>query len=122
MKTYWQQASSGYSRALSTTDYVRLNPDGQLYLSGETFDRIGRPAAILVFYDAVNRRLGIKPTTRIDPNAFYVGLRRNKTKTARACLKRVLNQLSIAIPTTTRFDDPNLDPEGLLILDLSDIS
>ena len=118
MKTFWQQATNGYSRGLSSQDFVRLGGDGVLYLSGKTHDRLGRAAALQVFYDAINRRLGLRPTTRVDPDAFYVGLR-TKTKTARVCLKRVLNQFSIKLHTTHRFDDPKLDPEGFLIIDLS---
>lgn len=101
--------------------YVTLNPKGRIALSRTTWERFGAPGAVLIKYDALNSRLALCPVDAKKPNAYPVRIYQNNGgRIIRAY--RLLTEFGIQPKETIQFDQPRLDLEGQLILDLKSIS
>lgn len=100
---------------------VTMNPKGKIALSRTTWERFGAPAAVLIKYDALNSRLALCPVDPKKPNAYPIRTYQyNGGRIIRAY--RLLTEFGIQPRETIQFDEPRLDLEGQLILDLKTIS
>jgi hypothetical protein len=100
--------------------YVTLNPKGRIALSRTTFERIGAPAAVQIMYDMMNSRLALRPVSRDAQHAYPVGIYGTcGGKVIRAY--RLLTEFGIKPIETIEFNQPKIDPDGQLVLDLKDI-
>lgn len=97
--------------------YVTLNPIGKIALSRTTHQRIGSPEAVLVAYDVLNLKLGLKPAAPDVPNAYPV---RKYGKCGGRIIRayRLISEFGIRPKETVEFEQPFIDSEGYLILDL----
>lgn len=101
--------------------YVTMNPKGKIALSRTTWERFGAPEAVLIKYDALNSRLALCPVDANKPNAYPVRIYQGcGGRIIRAY--RLLTEFGIQPRETIQFDQPRLDLEGQLILDLKTIS
>jgi len=101
--------------------YVTMNPKGKIALSRTTWERFGAPEAVLIKYDALNSRLALCPVDAKKPNAYPIRTYQyNGGRIIRAY--RLLTEFGIQPRETIQFDEPRLDLEGQLILDLKTIS
>lgn len=97
--------------------YVTLNRKGNIVMSRVTYERLGAPQAFLLLFDAVNNRIGLKPTALGIRNAYPAspsGSRGGRMVRA----YRLLQEFGIILPDTLQFHDPEIDQDGTLILDL----
>lgn len=100
--------------------YVTLNPKGKIALSRTTWERFGAPAAVLIKYDALNSRIALCPVDPEVPNAYPVRTyQMNGGRIIRAY--RLLTEFGIQPRETIQFDQPRIDLEGQLVLDLTRI-
>ena len=118
MKARWQEC-----KFIPRTDipwvglYVTLTRHGEIRLGKRTFEKLGEPTAVTVYFDPPNNRFGLKATHPDMRNAFPVrpkGYAGGK----RISIRGVLIENGIDIPETIQFHDANFDDEGILILDL----
>ncbi|HMT08244.1 MAG TPA: hypothetical protein PKA82_09585, partial [Pyrinomonadaceae bacterium] len=80
-------------------------------------DGLGRPAAVEIYFDSVNNRIGLKPVSASMRNSFM--LRKfgySKGKVIR--MNQVLVDYKIDLPATVQFYDIEFDDDNVLILDL----
>ena len=100
--------------------YVTLNPMGKIALSRTTHERFGAPAAVLIMYDPIRAWLGLRPVPPETLNAYpirkYQG---NGGRIIRAY--RLLTEFGIQPAETIEFQQPKIDGDGQLILDLKNI-
>ena len=97
--------------------YVTMNRLGSIVMSRVTYERLGEPAAFLVMFDRFNHRLGLKPAEPGTRNAYPV--RKQGRRGARIIRAyRLLTEFGIRPPDTIEFQQPKLDLDGHLILDL----
>lgn len=100
--------------------YVTMNPKGKIALSRTTFERIGAPEAVLIMYDMMNARLALRPVSKDTQHAYPV-------RVYGACggkiirAYRLLTEFGIQPNETIEFQQPKIDPDGQLILDLKAI-
>lgn len=100
--------------------YVTLNPVGKLALSRTTHERFGAPEAVLIIYDPLNSRLGLRPVAPETQNAYPVRKYGNHGgRIIRAY--RLLTEFGIQPQETIEFQQPKIDNDGQLILDLKSI-
>ena len=100
--------------------YVTLNPVGKLALSRTTHERLGAPAAVLIMYDPMNARLGLRPVGPEVRNAYPV---RKYGRCGGRIIRayRLLTEFGIQPAETIEFQQPKIDNDGQLILDLKNI-
>lgn len=100
--------------------YVTLNPVGKIALSRTTHERFGAPAAVLIMYDPMNAKLGLRPVGLEEQNAYPVRkYGANGGRIIRAY--RLLTEFGIQPAETIEFQQPKIDGDGQLILDLTNI-
>ena len=100
--------------------YVTMNRLGSIVISRVTHERLGGPAAVLIMYDRFHSRLGLKPEEASERNAYPVrNYGRRGARIVRAF--RIVTEFGIRPPDTIEFQEPKIDLDGHLILDLRSI-
>ena len=99
--------------------YVSMNKLGSIVMSRTTYERFGKPEAVLILFD-ISGRLALRPASLHDDNAYPVRkYGRGGGKVVRAY--RLLSEFNLKPADTLKFGSPKIDADGRLILDLRDI-
>jgi hypothetical protein len=94
-----------------------MNLRGHISWNRFTHDRLGRPEAVKLLFDAANSRIGLQPVHPTTKNAYPVGPQGSHGgRVIRAY--RLLNEHDIRLSEAVEFVNPTIDPEGILVLDL----
>jgi hypothetical protein len=97
--------------------YATLTRYGDIRLGVKTWQKLGEPKAVNVYFDATNNRFGLKPTALESRNAFPVRPK-GTSGGRRIAILGVMREFRIDLPETVRFYDAEINDEGILILDL----
>lgn len=117
MQVNWKQCPRGDAVGQWAKFYVTMNKRGYIVFSRKTYERLGSPSAFLLFFDAVNNRIGLKPTAAGIRDAYPVArYGKHGGKVVRAW--RLMEEFGIELPGTLQFDNADVDREGKLVLDL----
>ena len=117
MRTNWKVCPQGDVVGQWAKFYVTLNPRGHFVFSRKTYERLGSPGWFLLMFDATNNRIGLRPITEEQPNAYRVGpCGKHGGKVVRAW--RLLYEFDIEVGSTLEFPGAEVDDEGTLVLDL----
>lgn len=117
MKVTWKQVPKGDVFGQWAKFYVTMNRRGYIVFSRKTYERLGEPKAFHLLFDAVNNRIGLKPTAPEISNAYPVA----KYGKHGGCLVRawrLMEECGITLPETIHFDGAEVDQDGILVLDL----
>jgi hypothetical protein len=100
--------------------YVTMNRLGSIKMSRVTHERLGAPEAFVIMFDRFNQRLGLKPAKFGERNAYPARTYgRRGAKIVRAY--RLVAEFGIRPTDTIEFQQPKIDLDGHLILDLRTI-
>jgi hypothetical protein len=117
MKTVWRELPRDEISPQYAGLYVTLNPKGIFKMNRVAYQRMGEPEAVNVLFDPANSRIGLKPTSRAGRNAYATAPRGpHGGRIVRAY--RIITEYALDLPSTVRFYDAEIDPDGILILDL----
>jgi hypothetical protein len=119
MKAQWKEITLGDVHVHAVGLYASLNPAGHLIVNRVTHERMGSPAAVHLLYDAANNRIGLKPTSPAQRNAFRVGFHGNLRSRRIVSALKLMRNVGIELETI-EFRNLQIDPDGILILDLRD--
>jgi len=118
MRANWQECRYyPASRASLVGLFVTLSQKGHIHLSRGTYEKMGEPKAVQVYFDPANNRFGLKQSTLASRNAFPV-CKHGPRGARRIFVGAVLKEFRIDIPATIQFFDADFDDEGILVLDL----
>ncbi len=117
MKRNWKELPKGDIAGQWAGIYVTMNPKGRIVMSRWTYSRLGGPKAFNVLFDAVNNVIGLKPTHLAARNAYKACVT-GPTGGRALFAYRLVTEYSIHLPDTIRFHDPEIDQDGVLVLDL----
>lgn len=95
-----------------------MNPKGAIVMSRRTYERFGAPKAVLVLFDPVNNRIGLKPAGPGTRNAHPVNVANTKTGSKIVRCYRLIVEARIDLPGTVEFPDADITDERILMLDL----
>jgi hypothetical protein len=113
----WKECPRGDVTGQWVAFYVTMNTRGFIVMTRPTYEKLGAPKAFQLFFDATNNRIGMKPSALAGRNAYPVGPSGpHGGKMVRAF--RLMKEFGIDLPETIRFEDAEVDDEGILILDL----
>ena len=116
MKAAWEEIKKHDVVAWSAGLRVTLNRRGHFVMNRTTHKRLGNPTAVLLYYDRVNHRIGLRAANPGHRNAFKLGQRPNGSRIVHAC--KLINEKGIALPDTIEFPDAFIDDDEVLTLDL----
>ena len=81
------------------------------------YQALGSPDAVKLLFDRINSTIGVQPTKRGVRNAYPLNVRgASGGKVIRAY--RMMLEFGIQLPGPVRFRDPEIDRDGILVLDL----
>ncbi len=120
MEVEWTILPRGDVAAHWSGLYVTMNRRGTLAMSRIVHERLGAPDAFLIMWDRFNQRLALKPAEPGTKNAYPARkYGRRGAKVVRAF--RLLTEFGLRPPDTIEFENPKIDVDGQLILDLRKI-
>lgn len=117
MKTNWKVIERDPRAGKWAQMYVSLSPKGVIAFSNFTWEKTGSPLAYLVLFDEENQRIGLKPTATGVKHAYPV-LQRGQHSGRKLNVFRMMVEQGIKLKYGLKFPYPEIDSEGVLILDL----
>lgn len=117
MRSNWSECPGGDQRGHWASMYVTMNPKGHIVFSRRVHERLNEAKTVLMLFDNVNSRIGLKPCGPSTKNAYAVCKSGNHGGRIVRAL-RVMQEYAIELPETIQFNDVEFDEDGILILDL----
>jgi len=97
--------------------HVTLSKKGEISIGAMAFEKLGSPEMAVLLFDKVNSVIGVLPTNRHAANAYPLKSKPGaKYRMVRA--NRFCRHYGIRVDRTVAFVAPEIDPEGVLVLDL----
>jgi hypothetical protein len=116
-RVHWEIVPRGDVSTNGARLYVSINKEGYITFNSRVFERLGKPAAVLLMFDRLNSRIALKPTAKGLNNAYPIRTRNNRgSRIVRAA--RLLIEYGLQIPDLLEFKGIEFDRDGLLVLDL----
>ena len=117
MKGDWEEIPREDGPSWAAGPHVTLNKRGHIAFNRRAHELIGKPEAVLLLFDRINNRIGIRAANPGLRNAYKV------KKTGRPGSRlvhayRLLAKKGIDVPETLQFPDARIDEDQILILDL----
>ena len=97
---------------------VTLGPSKAFLMSDSAWKLFGEPAAVELAFDAVDRKIALRPCSPERRNAFRVAQRSSGSHRV-IYAGAFLRHFNIDPQHTVLFDDPEVTPEGTVILNLT---
>lgn len=117
MRTVWKVIERDVKAGRWATMYASLSPKGVIAISRRTWETSGRPAAYMVMFDEANQRIGLRPAASGEKNA-YPAIKHGDSACRRLNVHRLLAEQRLKLKYGLRFTEIEIDPEGVLTLDL----
>ena len=119
MARRWQEYQFVWGGNNDDRIYVTLNARGNIYLSRRALEELNSPEAVVLLFDPADKTIGIRRAAAERRNAH-----RLKVKDARGRGKLVyaaefLRHYGVNVGGTLLFEKPELDDDGILVLELS---
>ena len=117
MNRTWEEGGREERRTARVGHYATINSQGQIMLGRFTHEALDCAEAVMLLFDRLNMTLGIQKTHPRTENAYPVKpMGRHGGKLIRGA--QAANQFGLRINGTVRFINPEIDADGVLILDL----
>lgn len=117
MRSNWKVVPKDKVRGQWAALYVTMNPKGRIMMSRVTYERLDEPAAFTILFDDVNNRIGLQPTVLSGRDAYRVCLATPRGGRV-VHAYRLIQDEGIRLPMTIQFEDPEINEDGILVLDL----
>ena len=116
MTTHWQSYRGGPTKTPGDVVNISINSKSVITLNRRAVNLLNGAAAVTLLFDEKNSIIGIVPSNRRNPEAFPLRLKNGSTWVIHAA--PFCRHFHISPDRTERFDDPAVDDEGILRLDL----
>jgi hypothetical protein len=121
MQHTWQICTLQAKEARWSGFHVTMNPKGMIYLNGSAMKALDNSDRLELRYDEFNNTIGLKPTNSLNVHAFKAALKgKHGGRKIRAF--RLLKQFQIKLDCPVRFLKPEMNEEGMMVLDLRQTS
>jgi hypothetical protein len=117
MKANWKECVHDPKAATWSGLYITMNRKGHIVMTKHTYHRLFEAKAFVLLFDSVNNRIGLKPAALSMRNAYKVGPH-GKYGGKIIFAYRLTQEFGIDIRETIEFTDPEIDHDGILVLDL----
>jgi hypothetical protein len=117
MPTIWQTYRGTAARKRQNAITVSISRKCSINLSRAAAWLIGNPGWVLMMYDERNSVIGMTASTEDTPGAFLLR-QRERDGGRTVCVTPFCRHFRIQVDGTEQFDDPTVDEDGVLRLDL----
>lgn len=112
----WEKFEGGPGRTFKERIHVTLNQRGGIYINSNLFAQMGRPAAVLLYYNHERNQIAIVPASAQRPEAFPVRTKKNGSHWIYAW--PFCRHYNIRFAASHKFLKPVLNEDRSVILDL----
>lgn len=112
----WEKFEGGPARTFKERIHVTLNERGGIYINSNLFNQMGRPAAVLLYYNSEREQIAIVPASAQRPEAFPVREKKNGAHWIYAW--PFCRHYNIRFAASHKFLKPILNEDRSVILDL----
>ena len=98
---------------------MTLGAKSTFYLNGAAYDALQQPGAVEILYDGNERIIGFKPVDLRKRNAFLIKPHGRSGNYKRISAAAFCTHFRLKFPRTILFNEIDLDPDGVLILDIN---
>jgi len=116
MATHWKFYRGGPTKAAAEVTNVSIDARHVIALNRRAMKLLEGAEAVVLMFEEQNSIIGIVPTNKLNPEGFPVLQKHPCTWIIYAA--PFCRHFRISVDRTERFDDPRLDDEGVLRLDL----
>ena len=116
MATHWQSYRGGPTRAAIDVVIISISRKRVITLNRAAMKMLGAPDAVRLLFDEKNSVIGVSKSSRLNTEAFPVRPKNDTNWVINAA--PFCRHFKISPDSTERFDEPELDDEGILRLDL----
>ena len=113
----WQEFKGSPPPRNGNRMYVSVNNRGVIVLNRRSYESLDKPEAVLLLFDGDHYAIGLKPCTRLMPNAFPLAPR-GRTGGHVIWAFSFCKEHEIKPTGTIRFLEPKVE-NGILVLDLN---
>ena len=117
MIDHWEEFQGGPGKKAGAGLHVSLNQKGQIFVNKNVLDAIGSPAAVVLSFDKVNSRIGVKAANPSAENAFPLKPR-NDAASRMILASTFCRNYGIRVDGTVAFQGIKIDNQRMLTLDL----
>lgn len=101
--------------------HVTLGKKGEILVGAKTFEKMRRPEAVVLLFDKLNSVIGLMPSHIRAANA-YPFKQKSQAKYRIIRANRFCRHHGIKVDRTVAFNKPEIDTDGILVLDLKSTS
>ena len=117
MDKEWERYHGGPTTPRETRMHVTVSKLGQIVINNNLYRRIGKPAAVYIYFNRARKQIALEGTSPRFSEAFPV--KPMRTTGYRIQAAPFLRHHGIKITERLKFVRPDLGPDGQLILDLT---
>ncbi|MBP9665228.1 MAG: hypothetical protein KBD94_11440 [Pyrinomonadaceae bacterium] len=117
MVDHWEEFQGTPAKAAGARLHVSLNHKGQIFVNKRVLDALGAPQAVVLLFDKVNSRIGVRAANPSAANAFPLKPR-NAAASRMILASTFCRNYGIRVEGTVAFQGIKIDNYGLLMLDL----
>lgn len=111
----WEKFLGGPANKFGNVVRVTINRKGMIYMNSLMYTALGRPKAVALYYSREDDAIAVQPAYERFKEHFQVVKKQMGWGVHASTFCR---HYKIRVPTTERFLRPDLDKEGILILNL----
>jgi hypothetical protein len=119
MERQWEEFAHGPVVQNSERIHATINRRGNLFLNRLAVEALGEPDSVVLMYDRRRSTIGITRAPSSRQNAFR--LKRNRNGSRMIYAANFCRFYSICPEETLAFTAPEVDKNGVLILDLNEV-
>ena len=117
MQRQWEKCTTYGKQARWSGFHVTMTPRGEIYMNGNTLKALDAGERFVLLYDRLNKIIGVKPVNSLEKDSQ--GSKKKGSHTGRSIRGYgFMQQFGISIDRTVRFLKPEIDEDGILLLDL----
>lgn len=118
MVRQWEEFTVG-PKDLENELHVTLSRKGEILIGAKAVVTMGEPEAAVLLFDKVNSVIGLMPSNEHVKNAYPL---KSKAKARYRIVRasRFCRKYGIKVDKTVAFNEPEIDEEGILVLNLKE--
>ena len=115
----WDKFKGGPTVALKNRVHVTLNNKGEFYLNQNAYRMLGKPIAVRLYFNRHRDMIALEPSHPHLPEAFPVKEKKPGVGAWTIHAAPFCKHYGIRMTTTESFVRPDIDNNGILILELA---
>src|SRR5438552_574605 len=112
----WEEFTAGPNEVHGTRIHVTINRHGSIFFNRNTYNLLGRPEAVVLYYNRKQEKIAITSTHRRNTRGFP--LVRHGDTTWRIQANPFCRRHVIRVNKTEKFVGAEVDDDAMLLLDL----